>query len=77
MSAGEISGLIADELRHLGAPPSSISLAPSELDGVRQALEWAEPGDLLLLTVHGQRGEVLALLEELNRRGWRPGHSTR
>lgn len=74
---GEIPGLIADELRHLGAPPASISLAPSELDGVRQALEWAEAGDLLLLTVHGQRGEVLALLDQLDRRGWRPGHSTR
>lgn len=74
---GEISGLIADEMRRLGAAASAVSLAPSELDGVRQALEWAEEGDLLLLTVHGQRGEVLALLDELDRRGWQPGHSTR
>ena len=73
---GEIPGLIADEMRRLGAAASDVSLAPSELDGVRQALEWAEEGDLLLLTVHGQRDEVLALLDKLDRRGWRPGHST-
>jgi UDP-N-acetylmuramyl tripeptide synthase len=75
--AGEIPGLLADEMRRLGASPSAISLATSELDGVRQALEWAQEGDLLLLTVHGQRDEVLALLDGLDRRGWRPGHSTR
>jgi cyanophycin synthetase len=74
---GEIPGLIADEIRQLGASADAISQAPSELEGVHQALEWAEEGDLLLLTVHGQRGEVLALLDELDRRGWRPGHSTR
>jgi cyanophycin synthetase len=74
---GEIPGLIADEMRRLGAPPGSISQAPSELEAVRQALDWARPGDLLLLTVHGQRDEVLQLLDRLRDTGWAPGHSTR
>jgi cyanophycin synthetase len=74
---GEIPGLIADELRRLGAPSGSVSQATSELEGVHQALEWARPGDLLLLTVHGQREEVLALLGRLQESGWGPGHSTR
>jgi cyanophycin synthetase len=74
---GEIPGLIADEMRRLGAPSEAISQAPSELEAVRQALDWAKPGDLLLLTVHGQRGEVLDLLGGLQERGWSPGHSTR
>ena len=74
---GEIPGLIADELHRLGAPSGSVSQAPSELEGVHQALEWSRPGDLLLLTVHGQRGEVLSLLERLQDRRWAPGHSTR
>ena len=74
---GEIPGLIADEMLRLGAPAESITQSPSELEGVRQALEWAQPGDLLLLTVHGQRTEVLELLNRLDQSGWAPGHSTR
>jgi cyanophycin synthetase len=74
---GEIPGLIADEMLRLGAPSEAISQAPSELEAVRQALDWARPGDLLLLTVHGQRSEVLDLLGGLQKRGWSPGHSTR
>ena len=74
---GEIPGLIADEMHRLGAPPGSVSQASSELEGVHQALEWSRPGDLLLLTVHGQREEVLALIQRLQDHGWGPGHSTR
>jgi UDP-N-acetylmuramyl tripeptide synthase len=74
---GEIPALIEDEIRRLGAPADAVSRAPTELDAVHQALGWARPGDLLLLTVHGQRGEVLSLLERLKRSGWKPGHSTR
>ncbi|HVT58269.1 MAG TPA: Mur ligase family protein [Thermoanaerobaculia bacterium] len=59
---GEVPALLAGELRRLGAPAESIGHAPSELDAVRQALVWAQPGDLLLLLVHTQRAEVLELL---------------
>jgi cyanophycin synthetase len=70
---GEIPGLIEDELLRLGADPGSIQQAPSELEAIHLALQWAEPGDLLVLTVHGQRGEVLELLERLQEQDWAPG----
>ena len=57
---GEIPALMEDELRLVGAPQSALEHAPSELDGVRQALAWAQRGDLLVLTIHSDRKQVLA-----------------
>jgi cyanophycin synthetase len=59
---GEVPAILEDELLRLGAPPESLSRAESELEGVRQALAWAQPGDLLVLLVHTQREEVLEAL---------------
>jgi UDP-N-acetylmuramyl tripeptide synthase len=59
---GEVPGLMADELSRLGIPPGKIGRPGSELDGVREALAWARPGDLLVLTVHQDRREVFELL---------------
>ena len=70
---GEIPALIEEELRRLGAPPEAIGRAGSELEAVRQALGWARPRDLLLLTIHAHREEVLDLLKRLQDRGWAPG----
>jgi len=70
---GEIPALFEEELRRLGAPPEAIGRAGSELEAVRQALGWARPGDLLLLTIHAHREEVLDLLKRLQDRGWAPG----
>jgi UDP-N-acetylmuramyl tripeptide synthase len=70
---GEVVGLLAAELEHLGAPEGVVGRASSELDAVRQALEWAQPGDLLLLLSHESRDEVLAWMERLGREGWQPG----
>src|SRR5258706_396308 len=42
---------------------------------VRAAVVWADDGDLLLLTTHEERGEVIALLERLKGAGWQPGNS--
>ena len=72
-AAGEVSSLIEGELRALGAPAAAVGRAPSELAAARQALEWARPGDLLLLLSHDSRDEVLALLERLGAGGWVPG----
>ena len=57
----------------LGATRQQVERAPTELDGVQQALRWARPEDLLLLTVHAQREEVLALLDRLRSEKWKPG----
>jgi len=70
---GEVPRIIEDELRRLGAPDSAIAHAPSEMEAVRLALEWAQAGDLLLLLSHAERESVLALLRRLRDQDWRPG----
>ena len=70
---GEIPAIMADELARLGVPPEAVSRPGSELAAVRDALAWARPGDLLLLTVHQDRPLALALVERLRASGWRPG----
>ena len=63
---GAIPAVIEDELRRAGAQPGTIEHAASEVEGVRAALRWAQPGDLLILTVHAERGAVLEMLERLS-----------
>jgi UDP-N-acetylmuramyl tripeptide synthase len=70
---GEVPALLEDELRRLGAGDDTIGRATTEMEGVRQALAWARKGDLLLLLVHTQRDEVLALLDRLREGGWEAG----
>jgi len=70
---GELPALIEDELRQAGWDESRFSHAPSEMDAVRQALAWAQDGDLLLLLAHDAREEVLGLVQRLAAEGWRPG----
>jgi UDP-N-acetylmuramyl tripeptide synthase len=66
---GEVPGLIADELRRSGVPASAIDTPPGEVAGVLAALEWARPGDLLILALHQERRRVEELLRA---RGWEP-----
>ncbi len=70
---GEIPAMLASELRLQGAPEEAVATATSELAAVRQAFEWAKPGDLLLLISHERRQEVLAWVQALESQGWRPG----
>jgi cyanophycin synthetase len=72
-AAGEVPALLMDELRRLGLPPEAVSFPGLEVAAVRHALEWARPGDLLVLPIHQDRAEVLALIERLRRVGWRAG----
>jgi len=67
---GDVPAILEDELRRLGAGDDVIARAANELDAVEQALAWARKGDLLVLLVHTQRAEVLALLEKLREGGW-------
>jgi cyanophycin synthetase len=61
---GEIPRVIHAALRRAGLPESSLPVRMSELEAVRCALEWAQPGDVLVLPVHSPaaRAAVLALL---------------
>lgn len=70
---GEVPALLAEEFSRLGAPASAISKVGPEIDGVREALAWARPGDLLVLAVHQERGAVLQLLHGLTRDNWKAG----
>jgi UDP-N-acetylmuramyl tripeptide synthase len=70
---GEVPGLLADEFSRLGVPEEAISWAGPEIAGVRRALEWAQPGDLLVLAVHEDRPAVQDLLDRLAASEWRAG----
>jgi UDP-N-acetylmuramyl tripeptide synthase len=70
---GEIPAVLRRALEGAGAPPARISVAPTEFDAVREALAWAEPGDLLVLPTHTERARVGDLLARLDALGWHPG----
>ena len=70
---GEVPALIADELRRAGLAEEAISTPGGEEAAVREALGWARPGDLLILTLHQDRRGALALLEALRDREWTAG----
>ena len=72
---GEVPRMIEAELTAAGAPSEVVGHADSELDGVHQALEWARPGDLLLVLTHESRDEVLQLCAALEERAWIPGEA--
>jgi cyanophycin synthetase len=65
---GEVPGIIADELRRAGLSEAAIAISPGELPAVEEALDWARPGDLLILMLHQERNRVEQLLR---RRGWK------
>ncbi|MEO8636788.1 MAG: Mur ligase family protein [Gemmatimonadales bacterium] len=70
---GQVGDVMEAEFLRLGIPAAHITRAPSEFEAVRSALDWAQPGDLLLLPTHAERGRVLAFLDQLERATWRPG----
>jgi UDP-N-acetylmuramyl tripeptide synthase len=70
---GEVPELLAHEFTRLGLPEASLSRAGPEISGVRRALEWARPGDLLVLAVHEDRRSVLDLFDQLTAAEWRAG----
>ncbi len=70
---GAIPAMIEEELALAGAGPEAIVHADSEMDGVRAALEWARPGDLVLLTAHERRADMLEMMAHLEATGWQPG----
>jgi UDP-N-acetylmuramyl tripeptide synthase len=72
-AAGEVPVVLRDEFLRLGTAPENIKVTETELEGIREALAWAQPGDLLILLTHTQRDEVLALLDRLREGGWRAG----
>ncbi len=74
---GEVPAVLEDEFLRLGVAPHAISRVGPDLAGVRKALEWARPGDLLVLAVHQDRRAVMELLGELRENGWKAGEPVR
>ncbi|MGF1525599.1 MAG: Mur ligase family protein [Candidatus Competibacterales bacterium] len=62
---GEVPALIEGALVAGGLPREAVTQCDDEVAAVREALAWARAGDLLLLLIHHQREEVLALLREV------------
>lgn len=71
--AGEVVELLAEALAAAGAPEGTWTSARNEPDGVDQALEWAQEGDLLLLLAHDGPQWVLDRVAQLEACGWSPG----
>jgi UDP-N-acetylmuramyl tripeptide synthase len=71
--AGEIAAILHDELLQQGLPESALVVCLEETRAARDALSWAQPGDVLVLPIHdpAARDEVVALLDSLQARQWR------
>jgi UDP-N-acetylmuramyl tripeptide synthase len=70
---GEVPGILAEEFIRVGLPKTALSRAGPEVAAVREALEWAREGDLLVLAVHEDRRAVVTLLEHLIAHRWQAG----
>ena len=60
----EVPAILEAELLRLGARREDLAYAATELEAVKQAIDWARPGDLLLLLVHTQREEAMDMLRQ-------------
>jgi hypothetical protein len=63
---GETSALIRAALLHAGVPDAALEMCSSEIGAVRRMLEWARPGDVLVMPVHERavRGQAIALVTQ-------------
>lgn len=74
-SSGQVAAIIRESLRENGMADNALPICLDEAEASRQALAWAEDGDILVLPVHepARRDEVVALLDHLQAAGWRAG----
>jgi UDP-N-acetylmuramyl tripeptide synthase len=70
---GEVPAVVSAELLRLGASQEQLIYAVDEPTAVRLALEWARPGDLLVLLIHSHQAATLARLQALAADGWQAG----
>ena len=65
---GDVFGIIRDELLGQGAEDSQIVHNEEELESLQDAIDWARPGDLVIMLALGGAGPVHARLMELGAR---------
>ena len=73
-AAGAIAAILHDELLRQGLPESALVVCLEETRAARDALSWAQPGDVLVLPIHdpAARDDVVALLDRLQAAHWQP-----
>jgi UDP-N-acetylmuramyl tripeptide synthase len=64
---GEVAMILRDALLQQGVSAERLAFESAEADAARHALAWAQPGDVLVLPIHGRaaRAEVEAMLDTL------------
>ena len=72
---GEVAAILFGALRAAGIPASALPVCLDETQAAHEALQWARPGDLLVLPLHepAARDAVVTLLDRLQASGWRVG----
>jgi cyanophycin synthetase len=68
---GEVTGILNDYLLEHGHSGTNVTTHNDEADTMKAALEWAQPGDLVVQLVHIDRDAVQEVLEN-----WSPPFST-
>ncbi len=66
-ATGETADILKQQYMLNGIAEEKISLVEQEIDAVKQAIEWSQPGDLLILLIHEDRNKVLELLAGLEK----------
>ena len=63
-ASGEVAHILREALHTHGIPLEALPVCLDEAQAAREALAWAQPGDLLLLPIHepSKRAVVVALL---------------
>ncbi|MEG3049204.1 MAG: Mur ligase family protein [Thermomonas sp.] len=74
-ASGDVAMILRDALLASGMADADLPVCLDEAQASREALAWAQAGDLLVLPVHelARRDEVVALLDRLQAEGWRAG----
>jgi UDP-N-acetylmuramyl tripeptide synthase len=62
---GDVFGIIRDELLKQGADDAQIVHNELELESLQDAIDWAQPGDLVIMLALGGAAPVQARLKEL------------
>jgi UDP-N-acetylmuramyl tripeptide synthase len=62
---GEVPAIIQNALLQTGMPLAAVPICPSEVDAALMALDWARPGDALVLLIHASpaRARMLEILQ--------------
>lgn len=76
-ASGEVAAILFGALRAAGLPADALPVCLDEAQAACEALQWARPGDLLVLPVHepARRDVVVNLLDRLQAEGWRAGQA--